>query len=181
MEPLIHFVVPFIALMLVGASFRKAMLVSLLALLPDLDVLLLVHRFISHSIVVVLSAATPLLLLVYKFKPRLYSYVFLALLALTSHLLLDVFTGCTPILWPLYSYSICIQVELFAHIGSSPRIIPSAKLLTKPISFQHFQSLDAPLFTSEGLVMSVVMLMPLLLKAFKAWQQARHNRELVSN
>ena len=106
MEPLIHFIVPFVALMLVDVEAKKALPISLLALLPDLDALLLVHRSNSHSIVVVLSVAAPLLLLAYKFKPRLCGYAFLALLAVTSHLVLDVFAGYTPLLWPLYGCSI---------------------------------------------------------------------------
>jgi len=43
-EPLIHFVVPIVALMFVGLEFRKALPISLLALLPDLDALFLVHE-----------------------------------------------------------------------------------------------------------------------------------------
>jgi len=50
----------------------------------------------------------------------------------------------------------------------------------KPIIFQPFQSLDAPLFTGEGLILSAVLLMPVFFKAFKTWwQRARYSRELV--
>ena len=174
MEPVIHFVVPFIALTLVGVKSRKALPISLLAVLPDLDALFLVHRSLSHSLIVVISIMVPLLLLTYKFKPRLHGYAFLALLAVTSHLVLDLFTGYTPILWPLYGYSVWVQAGLVAHIGSSPSLTPSAQLLTEPITFQQFQSLDAPLFTGEGVILSAVLLMPFLYKVFKRkWQQKR--------
>ena len=66
MEPAIHFIVPFIALTLVGVKFRRALPVSLLALLPDLDALFLVHRSLSHSLIVLLMVAVPLLALAYK-------------------------------------------------------------------------------------------------------------------
>jgi len=172
-EPLIHFVVPFIALMLVGVKFRKALPISLLAVLPDLDALFLVHRSLSHSLVVVLVVAAPFVLLTYKFKPRLQGYAFLALLAVASHLILDLFAGYTPILWPLYGYSVWIQAGLVAHIGSSQSLALSAQLLTEPITFQPFQSLDAPLFTGEGLILSTVLLMPVFFKAFNAWWQQK--------
>jgi len=182
MEPIIHFTVPFIALTLVSVEFRKALPISLLGVLPDLDVLFLVHRSFSHSIVVILSAMAPLQLLTYKFKPRLHGYVFLALLAVASHLVLDLFAGYTPLLWPLYGHSVWIQAELVAHIGGSASLSPSIKLLTKPITFQPFRSLDAPLFTGEGLILSAVLLTPVFFKAFKAWwQRARYSRELVSD
>jgi len=172
-EPLIHFVVPFIALTLLGVEFRKALPISLLALLPDLDALFLVHRSLSHSLIVVLSGMVPLLFLTYKFKPRLQGYGFLALLAVASHLILDVFAGYTPILWPLYGYSVWIQAGLVAHIGGSSSLALSAQVLTEPITFQPFQSLDAPLFTGEGVILSAVLLMPVFFKAFKTWRQQR--------
>jgi len=166
-EPLIHFIVPFTALTLADVKFRKALPISLLALLPDLDALFLVHRSLSHSIVVVLIVMTPFLLLAYRFKPRLQGYALLALMVAASHLILDVFAGYTPILWPLYGHSVWIQAGLVAHIGSSPNLMPNAQLLHKPITFQPLQSLDAPLFTGEGLILSAVLLMAVFFKAFR--------------
>jgi membrane-bound metal-dependent hydrolase YbcI (DUF457 family) len=176
MEPLVHFVVPFTALLLFGLEFRKALPVSLFALLPDVDALFLVHRSLSHSIVVMLIVVAPFLLLIHKFKPRLQSYAFLALMAAASHSILDVFAGYTPILWPLYGYSVWVQVGLGTHIGSSPSLSASAQLLTKPITFRQFQSLDAPLFTGEALILSVVLLTPVLLRACRTlWQRIKHS------
>lgn len=175
MEPLIHFVVPFTALMLLGLEFSKALPISLLAVLPDLDALFLVHRSLSHSLIVVLSVMVPLLLLTYRFKPRLHGYVFLALLAVGSHLVLDLFAGYTPFLWPLYGYSLWIHAELGVHVGGAASLSPSVELLTKPVTFQQFQSLDAPLFTGEGLIISAVLLTPVLLRGCRVlWQRARH-------
>lgn len=167
MEPIIHFVVPFVALTLLGVRPRKALPISLLALSPDLDALFLVHRSLSHSLVVMLIVMAPFLLLTYKFKPRLQSYALLALMSAASHSILDVFAGHTPILWPLYGYSVWIQAGFIAHIGSSPSLTPSLKLVTKPITFQPFPSLDAALFTGEGLILSAMLLTPILLEAFR--------------
>jgi len=173
-EPLIHFVVPFTALTLVGVKTKKALPISLLALLPDLDALFLVHRSLSHSLFVVLVVAMSLLLLTYKLRLRVYGYVGLGLLAVASHLVLDLFSGYTPLLWPLYGYSLWVQAGLVAHIGSSPSLTPSLKLLKEPIAFHPFPSLDAPLFTGQGLILSAVLLFPVLLRALRAgWQRAR--------
>ena len=44
----------------------------------------------------------------------------------------------------------------------------------EPTSFQAFQSLDAPLFTGEGLILSVVLLFPVLLRFSRVgWQKVR--------
>jgi membrane-bound metal-dependent hydrolase YbcI (DUF457 family) len=173
MEPIIHFIVPFIALTLVGVNVKKAFPISLLALLPDFDALFLVHRSLSHSIIVVLAAAMPIVLLTYKFKPRLLNYVILASLAVASHSILDLFAGYTPILWPLSTYSFWIKTELEVHIGSSIVLNPSVKLLAEPTLFKHLPSLDAPLFTGEGMIISAVLLIPLLFKRFiERWLQS---------
>jgi len=174
--------VPFAALLLMDVKAKRALPISLVALLPDLDALFLVHRSISHSILVVLIVIAPFLLLTHKLKPRPRSYALLALMAAASHLVLDLFAGYTPILWPLYGYSVWIKTELVVHFGSSPSFVPSARLLMKPTTFQQFQSLDAPLITGEGFIILAVLLMPVLLKAFRAWwQRTRRSPVLISN
>lgn len=172
MEPLVHLVIPFAALLLMGIEAKKALPISLFALTSDFDALFLVHRSFSHSILVVLIVAAPFLLLIHWFKPKLQRYALLALMVAASHLILDVFGGYTPILWPLYGNSVWIQAELVTHVGSSPSLAPTTQLLTKPTTFQQFQSLDAPLFTGDGLILSVVLLAPILFKALKVlWQR----------
>ncbi|MEM2533913.1 MAG: metal-dependent hydrolase [Candidatus Nezhaarchaeales archaeon] len=167
LEPLIHFVAPFVVLALFGVKLRKALPISLLALLPDLDALFLLHRSLSHSIVIALAVMMPLLLLTYRFKPRLLGYALLALFTVASHMVLDLFSGYTPILWPFCDHSVRVQAWLTVHVGSSLSLALSARLLTKPTTFQPLQSLDAPLFTGEGLILSSILLAPVLLEAVK--------------
>jgi membrane-bound metal-dependent hydrolase YbcI (DUF457 family) len=174
-EPLIHFVVPFAVLMLAGVEAGKALPISFLAVLPDLDALFLVHRSPSHSLVVVLTVMVPLMLLTYRFKPRFYGYAFLGLLAVVSHLALDVFCGYTPLLWPLYGRSVWIDMEFMVNIGGSVGFSPSVNALTEPTTFEQFHSFDAPLFTGEGLILSMVLLAPVLLRVCRAlWQRVMH-------
>ena len=158
LDPLIHVAVPFFALRLLGLRSRRAVPISLMALLPDLDALLLLHRSPSHSIVVVLAVALPILLLVYRFRRGLLGSFPLALFAVSSHLLLDLFNGYTPILWPLYGQTVWIRVGLTAHIASSPSLTPSMMISTKPYTLQPLQSLDALLLTGEGLIISTILL-----------------------
>jgi len=165
MEPLLHFTIPFVALMLIGIEFKKALPISALALIPDLDALFHIHRSTSHSIVVPLLIIVPLLL--FRRRTGNHSFLLFVLLAVASHSILDLFTGYTPILWPLYGYSIWLQTGLAAHIGSSPGLSSSGQLLLEPTSFHAFQSLDAPLATGEGLIVSMTLLTPLLLKRLR--------------
>ncbi len=178
MELLVHFIVPLVALTIFGLELKKALPIALLAVVPDLDAFFYVHRSPSHSIVVALIAMAPFVLWTYRFKPKLLRYALLAFLALASHPILDVFGGYTPILWPLFGYSLWVQVQLGAYIGSSAGLLPSARLLMKPTTFEPFRTLDAPVFTGGGLVLSVVLLLPVLLRLSKSGLERL--RELAS-
>jgi len=165
MEPLIHVVVPFIALTLSDVEWSNALPISLLALLPDVDVLFHVHRSISHSLVVLSLVGLPLLILAYRLGVLRIGC--LGLLAVASHIGLDLFAGYTPILWPLYGNSIWVQAELVARVASYPTLTPAVKLAVEPTSFIAFQSMDAPLFTGEGLIISTMLVLPILIRAFR--------------
>lgn len=157
MEPLLHFAITFTMFALLGIKFRKALPISLLTLLPDLDVLFHIHRSLSHSLVITLVAALPILLLVWR-KASIRNMVFLALLAISMHIVLDAFTDYTPILWPLYEQSLWIDIELIAHFGGSIGFTLSFAPLSEPTIFEQFESLDAPLFTGYGLIISIILL-----------------------
>jgi hypothetical protein len=60
-EPLLHFVVPFVSFKAFGVDLRKAALASLVALTPDADVLFHIHHSQSHSIIVLAVILVPLL------------------------------------------------------------------------------------------------------------------------
>ena len=171
-EPLIHFVVPFAALMLGGVTVGKAFPIALFALVPDLDTLFRVHRSPSHSMAILLCVAVPLLLLTYRFRPRLHGYTLLGSLSVASHLVLDLFDGYAPILWPLYNRSVWVKTEFLVHFGGSVSMAPSIELLTAPVTFEPFGSLDASLITGGGLIFSAVLLTPFFLQVFRTlWQR----------
>ncbi|MFW6117226.1 MAG: metal-dependent hydrolase [Thermoproteota archaeon] len=171
MEPLIHVVVPLVVLTVWGVEFKKALPLSLLALLPDLDALFLVHRSFSHSLVVLAGVALPLWWWSYRFKPRFSRWVGLASLSVASHLVMDLFCGHTPLLWPIYNRAVWIQTELMITLGHSYSLDGMFQVATQPVSFQPFTSLDAPLITGQGLVLAGILLAPLAVK----WLRSQWN------
>ncbi|MBS7637782.1 metal-dependent hydrolase [Candidatus Bathyarchaeota archaeon] len=174
MEPVIHFAVPFFALILAGVELKRALPISLLALMPDLDALFLVHRSISHSLIVVLTSAAPFLLLAHRLRRGYFSTALLGLFSVSSHLILDLFNGYTPILWPLYGYSLWVKMGLTAYIGGSLNLQSSIQILTRPIEFQRLHSLDAPIFTGESLIVSAILVVSLLVKGFMEFLRRLH-------
>ena len=67
-EPLLHFVVPFVSLRAVGVDLRKTTFASVIALTPDLDVVFNTHRSPTHSVVVLGLVLLSFLALTWKRK-----------------------------------------------------------------------------------------------------------------
>ena len=156
-ELLLHFTLPFTAF----SYFRKlkeAFLLSLIALLPDLDVFIGIHRSWTHSALLILAFCGAILILIKTLIPKLLDFSLHATLALISHLLLDLFTTYTPLLWPLIPQSLLISLNGGVRIGESLQVYVTPNIHAKPTSFKHFQSLDAPLFTSEGFIIAAILI-----------------------
>ncbi|MFZ8793315.1 MAG: hypothetical protein ACO2O2_05450 [Acidilobaceae archaeon] len=81
----------------VRVDTRVALLVGLVGLISDVDALLRIPRWITHSLVLVVLFATPLVVIVYWRGKRCFGLALATLLIYTLHLLLDVFTGPTPV------------------------------------------------------------------------------------
>ena len=162
-EPVLHFSVIF-SVSAPRFGVKRALLLSLLALLPDLDILLHIHRSMSHSIILISLTWIPILSAFYLFKRRYFGMALLCFLAVLSHPLIDCFQTYTPILYPVYDRSIWVSIDgrlLVSPEGLTPQTSISVK--DKPTVFKPFESFDAPIFTSEGFLISLILIVvPLL-------------------
>ena len=170
-EPLIHLAVPFAVFTALGVKPKRALLLSLLALTPDLDVLFHVHRSVTHSLIPLLLVVAPLLALTWRSKPY-RNLVILAFIAVSSHLLLDL-TSYTPILYPMLQDSFRIVFSCDMHYGSFPALSFNVLVKSIPTVFIPFDSLDALLFTSEGFLVSLALLSPAFYKILKEFLAER--------
>ena len=167
MEPLLHVVVPFTALTLLGIKPRAALPLALLGALPDLDALFLVHRSMSHSAIILTLAWTPVLAATWLRRPKHRLHAVTGLLVLLSHPIIDMTGGYTPILWPLLDDSIRLSLSLNGRVGSGVSISPLVHVHSTPTVFQSVTSLDYPLFTGEGLAISLILLAPIALNLIR--------------
>jgi len=115
--------------------------------------------------------AAPLLALTWRRKSY-RNLVILASMAVASHILLDL-SGYTPILYPLLQDSFRIAFSCDMHYGSSPALSFNVLVESIPTTFIPFDSLDAPLFTSEGFLVSLALLTPALYKMLKGFLAER--------
>ncbi|HIQ03890.1 MAG TPA: metal-dependent hydrolase [Desulfurococcales archaeon] len=170
-ELLLHFTLPLTVLSYIydfRREYKKILLISFLSILPDLDVLLCIHRSISHSIIPYTIVLAVILLLSKSSSVKLWSIV--GYLAILSHLVLDLFTGLTPILWPVVPYSIFIETNIIALISTNT-ITPmfNVSFSIEETEFTRFTSFYAVVATSQGLAITVILLLPLILKAILAY------------
>ncbi len=159
-EPLIHFAIPFTALIIIGIRPKNAFLASLIALTPDLDALVGIHRSPTHSFIMIGIAASTILVLS-RGRPA-FRFGLISVGAVLSHILLDLFQTYTPALWPLYDKYIWIKVTLDTYSGG-PIGLPSILVLMKNITQinSNLNILEIPqeyIYTTEGIILSAALL-----------------------
>jgi membrane-bound metal-dependent hydrolase YbcI (DUF457 family) len=157
-EVLLHFVVPFVSLRAVRLGWREVLFTSVIAVIPDLDVLLQVHRSLSHSVIVLLIITLPILA-IFRNHKTIRRLTLLAIIGVLIHFALDLFDGYTPFFWPLVNESFKLSTSLNYHVGSAP-VIGSTSLLTEPTNFTAPASYDYPIISGNGLAISAVLLLP---------------------
>lgn len=172
-EPALHFSVVF-ALSVQRLGVKRALMLSAIALLLDLDVLLHVHRSMSHSVIVLGSVWLLMLLAIYVFKRKHFTFGLLCFLSALSHPLMDCFQTYTPILYPFLDRSLWVRVDgwvLISHEGFTPQV--SASVRDTPTVFRHLESFDAPVFTSEGFITSLLLVAVPLLFGVRGLRRSR--------
>lgn len=156
-EVLLHYAVIYTVLApIIGV--KRALLISVFAVVPDLDVLIYIHRSMSHSIVLLTILSLIVLVGVKKVNPKYLITAAIACLAMISHPILDTFQAYTPLLYPILLYSIHVNVEGFVTISSDISFRLGIEINTEPTNFTTFKVMDAPIFTSEGLIIAIILM-----------------------
>ena len=162
-----HFVLPFVAFMLLGLDLRRALPIAVLGIVPDLDVLFLVHRSVSHSVIVIGLVTFPFFMYSWKFKPEWLSTTWLCFLALSSNPILDLFFGFVPVFWPLYPFSIWLKVGLDVRLGSDFILIPFLNFVQVPTVFNRRNLIEGGLFTSESVIITIILMTPIIYRLLR--------------
>ena len=163
-EPLVHYIIPFIILGMLGISIKKAALFSLLAILPDIDVIFHIHRSFSHSFFFILFFAVPAIIIINNYYKPLFNDSIIAALIVLTHPFMDMFDNYTPVFWPLYSKSIRLVTECTTNMNNVFDLNFNFNILTKPIVFYRPGLIDTHIFSSVGVGVSILLLTGLILK-----------------
>jgi dolichol-phosphate mannosyltransferase len=166
-----HFAVAFaLTAPLLGA--RRAALAGAIALTPDLDALLHVHRSMTHSAMTLLALALPIAYLAHRGGVKWRASA-LMIAALMSHPILDTFQTYTPILYPILG-STLIEFKAGVIIGNGLNPYVDASVHVRQADFTPFTSLDGPILAGESLLASLTLILaPLLFSLARPSRQRR--------
>lgn len=167
-EVLIHFIIPFFILIMLGLSLKKSILISSLGIVPDLDVIFHVHRSMSHSVIFILALTIPIVFVLNYLKIGKQNEMVIAILVILSHPFMDIFTGYTPVLWPLFDKSIYILTQLTTNMNNIWDLNLIFKVNFDKVVFLQTTNSEGPIFTSQGFAMTLVLLIGLGMKNLSA-------------
>ena len=144
---------------------KKALLLGFIGLIPDIDVLIGLHRWIIHSLIVISPVAGIALLLIYKCNKRFLTLASITTLLIIPHVILDVFTAPTPILWPLSNQAYMVDIKLNgALLGDSVNLIPQTTLITREIDFTPRYNIEGPIISEIGVAAAITFVVIILVE-----------------
>lgn len=161
---LTHYVVSYLIASRLFKS-RYALALALVGLLPDVDALLRIHRWITHSLVLTAVVATAIILPTLCLSCKYLSYVVTASVLYSLHLVMDLFTAPTPILWPLINKEYMLSLGVDGVISCEGiGVKPYAELVVSDVDFTPKPVIDGPIVSMTGLVLSVAVVTLILVE-----------------
>ena len=139
--------------------FRYALALALVGLLPDVDALLRIHRWVTHSLVLTAVVTTAIILPALCLSFKYLSYLLTAIALYSLHLVMDLLTAPTPILWPLVNKEYMINLGLDGSISSEGiSIKPYAEVIVTDADFTPKPTIDGPIASTTGLIISIAII-----------------------
>jgi hypothetical protein len=154
----------FVALAVVKKP-KWALLLCWVAILPDLDIFLGLHRMVFHSLLILVPLSLAILGITYGWFPRFKEPAFIIVFALLSHTLLDWLQYWNALLWPL-PFAFWLNITI-AILPTSP--IPTPLLLVGPM-IAPLEVLTVPTTgTLVGPLDAGLFLLFLIVATFRIW------------
>lgn len=111
----VHGVVPLLFLLALRRDARKVWVLWPLTFAPDLDYLFELHRAALTNVFVLLPIIIAMVWTWREGKRNAFEWWLVAFVYITSHMLMDMFTGGIVPLWPLSDYTVCYYANVLVH------------------------------------------------------------------
>ena len=133
-------------------SKRKALFISLFGILPDVDALFRIHRSITHSILIATVVSILALTLTKKFNNKFNLYVVIIYVTYSTHIIMDLFTGYTPILWPITNLEYMVVFNLSGIVLANGLLVnPYIEIVSEPVNFNIQPEVSGFLISDTGI------------------------------
>ena len=92
------------------------------------------------------------------------------------HIVLDLFTVPTPLLWPKYweAYMISIEVVGFIEPGAEIGIVPHVELYSEPVKFVMHR-VEGPIVSTPGVLIAIALTSLLLIDRIDVPNRGQHH------
>ena len=161
-DALAHYAVSYLVASRV-TKHKYALFIALIGLLPDIDVLLRVHRWVTHSIVSVALVASATAVILLHTRQNYLKYLALSITLYTLHIVLDTFIAPTPLLWPLTNKAYMLQAGIDGIIATnSIDITPQINIVVEQANFTPRPTIEGPIISPIGLIIAVGVIVVLL-------------------
>jgi len=164
-DALTHLVVSYaIASRVVG--YRRAVLLCLFGLLPDIDVFLGIHRWYTHSMVIATLIAIPLIGMLWLSRFRRFLRIAIAAYLLyTLHIVLDLFTAPTPVLWPAHREAYMVSIEVVGVVDPGVEIGVDSRIELYSESTRFVvHRVEGPIVSTSGMLIAIAIALLLLVE-----------------
>lgn len=165
-ELLLHYIVPLSILLICGLTLKRSLVLACFGIVPDLDVFFHAHRTVTHSAIIILLVCIPIIIFISRKYPNSLNNALIATGVLISHVFMDLFTGCTPIFYPIHNKYIWLVFELTTNLDSLSILTLTFDINFTPDVFYAPYGMNAPVFTSQGFAISVLILIGITIKYF---------------
>lgn len=132
MDLFAHITIPLLILLALRVDTRKILVMLPFAVILDLDVFFGYHRFLFHNLLVAFLLPLMWTILIYKYKKEWFSYAWIALFFMVSHLILDITEGIAlfyPVLTTFYDVEVSLYIQDF--VGPIP--IPDFSIIVNTV------------------------------------------------
>lgn len=118
----VHGLIPLLVLLAIRRlDARKVWILWPLTFVPDLDYFVAfgLHRAATGNVFILLPFLAGLAYSYQKQRPELRQWMAIAIAYLASHLVMDVFTGGSVLLWPLTDYTYCYYATILVTTATN--------------------------------------------------------------
>jgi len=147
---------------------KKSFMLAPIALIPDMDTLLMAHRIYLYTIFIPLAIIALIPFFLNTFGRKEHNYLFwLASFYYLSHIILDFFPGPVAILWPLTDVGYGVWVGVRVNQQSViPTLWPYFAVIVEQTKVSN-GVMDVSVVTSQSIAAVILFLAILSLKPVK--------------